>query len=64
MAHTVVFETCSNLDVAGVVHPDLVSQLGHHLARDRAGAAHHLREPDHCHQPELQNVTYMADISV
>ena len=34
-----------NLDVAGVVHPDLVGQLGHHLGRGRSSAAHHILEP-------------------
>ena len=42
-----------NLDVAGVVHPDLVRQLGHHLGRGRACAAHHILEPENCHQHNL-----------
>ena len=56
MAHTGAVETSSNLDIAGVVHPDLVGQLGHHLGRDRAGTAHHLLEPEHCHQHTAHNL--------
>ena len=53
---TQYFWSSLNLDVAGVVHPDLVGQLGHHLGRDGAGAAHHLLEPDHCHQHTAHNL--------
>ena len=36
-----------NLDVAGVVHPDLVGEVGHHPGRARPSAAHHILEPLH-----------------
>ena len=37
--------TFPNLDVAGIVHPDLVGQLSHRLGRSRSSTGHHVLEP-------------------
>ena len=36
-----------HLNIAGIVHPDLMGEVSHHLGCPRTGAAHHVLEPEH-----------------
>ena len=36
-----------HLNIAGIVHPDLMGEVSHHLGCPRTGAAHHVLEPEY-----------------
>ena len=36
-----------HLNIAGIVHPDLMGEVRHHLGRPRPRAAHHVLEPEY-----------------
>ena len=59
--NTILLELFWNLDVASIIHPDLVGQLVQHLGRGRACAAHHILEPKHCHEHNLSQIGQYFD---
>ena len=46
-----------HLNIAGIVHPDLMGEVLHHLGRPRPGAAHHVLEPEYLFLELIQFTT-------
>ena len=46
-----------HLNIAGIVHPDLMGKVLHHLGCPRTGAAHHVLEPEYLFLELIQFTT-------